>query len=167
MIWIDFLILGVIALSALISLVRGFVKEAMSLVSWIAAFFISSTFYRDLSAILADSIEDALIRDGVSALLLFICTLILGALINYIISQLVQKTGLSGTDRVLGICFGAVRGGLVICAMIFLMTKFFQFADRPWWQASELIPHFEVIIDWFFEHLDETQEIVDQAASAV
>jgi membrane protein required for colicin V production len=167
MIWIDFLILGVIALSAVISLIRGFVKEAMSLASWVAAFFISSTFYRDLSAIMADSIKDDLVRDGVSALLLFISTLILGALINYIISQLVQKTGLSGTDRVLGVCFGGLRGVLVICAMIFLMTNFFQFEDRPWWQASQLIPHFELIKDWFFEHLDEAEKIVDQAASAV
>lgn len=47
--WLDFVILGVIGLSALISLVRGFAKEAMSLVIWFGAFFIASQYYAKLA----------------------------------------------------------------------------------------------------------------------
>ncbi len=110
MIWIDYVILGVIGFSALVSLIRGFVKEALSLVIWFAAFFIASNFYIELAAYFTN-IQDEMLRNGSAIAALFIATLIVGAVVNYVIGQLVQKTGLSGTDRVLGVVFGGVRGG--------------------------------------------------------
>ena len=137
MVWIDFVILGIIGLSAVVSLVRGFVKEAMSLATWLAAFFVASNFYADLSALL--DISDPLIRNGTAIAILFVLTLILGALINYIVSQLVDKTGLSGTDRVLGVCFGAVRGVLIVAALLFFSDTMTGFNQSLWWQQSVLI----------------------------
>ena len=43
--WIDVVILAIIVLSALISVMRGFVKEMLSLVAWVVAFFVAATFY--------------------------------------------------------------------------------------------------------------------------
>ncbi|MGD8174022.1 CvpA family protein [Vibrio sp. TRT 21S02] len=160
--WLDIVILSVIGLSALISLVRGFAKEALSLVIWFGAFFVASQYYAKL-AVYFSNIQDDLIRNGAAIAALFVATLIVGAIVNHVIAQLVQKTGLSGTDRVLGIVFGALRGVLIVSAALFFMDAFTSFPDSEWWRGSQLVPEFSRIIAPFFEHLQATSSFLSGA----
>ncbi|NNE63122.1 MAG: CvpA family protein, partial [Gammaproteobacteria bacterium] len=112
--WLDLVIIGIILISALISLVRGFVKESISLVSWILAGFIAFRYFSALAELLVSYIESPTVRTGIAFSVLFVCTLIVGAIVNFMASQMVSKTGLSGTDKTLGMVFGAARGVLIV-----------------------------------------------------
>jgi membrane protein required for colicin V production len=102
-------------------------------------------------------------RNGSAIAALFVATLVVGAIVNYVISQLVQKTGLSGTDRILGVVFGALRGVLIVAAALFFMDAFTAFPSSEWWKGSQLVPEFSRIIAPFFEHLQATSSFLSGA----
>ncbi len=145
--WFDIIILVVILISALISLVRGFVKESISLATWLAAGFLALSYYLVLADILHSYIESPTISQAVAFAILFITTLIVGAIINFMISQVVDKTGLSGTDKTLGVIFGAARGVLIV-SMIVLFAGLTPMPSENWWQESLLVEHFMGLALW-------------------
>jgi len=153
--WIDWAILIVIALSAGISLLRGFVREALSLAGWVLAFFVAKGFYLELSVLLEPHIETASLRLAVSWSALFLLTLAVSGIVNYLLGQLVEKAGLSGMDRIMGMAFGALRGVLVTSVAIILLREFTPVEKDSWWKQSELIPHVETLGNWFYQQVDD------------
>jgi membrane protein required for colicin V production len=145
--WFDIAILVVILISCLISLVRGFVKESISLATWLVAGFIALRYHPALAELLVPYIESPTIGLAVAFATLFILTLIVGAIINYMVSQLVSKTGLSGTDKMLGMVFGAARG-IIIVSMIVLFAGLTPIPSESWWQESMMVEHFMKVAVW-------------------
>lgn len=145
--WADWVIAVLIAISCLISLKRGFVKEALSLLTWVAAFVVARLFTDQLSVVLGAYIDTPSARVFAAFALLFVVTLVVGALLNNLIGVLVKATGLSGTDRVLGMAFGVARGGLVVVVAVALLEMTPVINDR-WWNESLLIPHFQMMEAW-------------------
>lgn len=158
--YIDFIIIGIIAFSIIVSLLRGFVREVMSLASWVVAFLVANHFY-PYAANFLTHIESSYTRNGAAMVLLFLATLIVGAFVNYLVSQLVDKTGLSGTDRVLGGCFGLLRGVLIVAALLFFVDTFTNFNQSDLWKESKLIPHFGFIVEWFFQKIQENSSLLN------
>ena len=145
--WVDWAIIAIIAISSLISLKRGFVKEALSLVTWIIAGVVAWMFGGALSQHLTDFIEMPSARVIAGCAILFVATLLVGALVNFLISELVRVTGLSGTDRFLGMVFGGARGALLVVVLTGLLSLA-PVQQDPWWQQSSLLPHFLMVADW-------------------
>ncbi|WNW14126.1 CvpA family protein [Pseudomonas sp. DTU_2021_1001937_2_SI_NGA_ILE_001] len=144
---VDWAILAVIAISALISIKRGFVKEALSLVIWIVAGVVAWMFGAGLSYYLADYIATPSARIIASCIILFVATLLVGAMVNFLIGELIRVTGLSGTDRFLGMVFGAARGALLVVVAVGLLSLGPVQQDQ-WWQDSRLLPQFLMVADW-------------------
>lgn len=147
MIWVDYAILGVIGISALISLVRGFVREAISLASLVLAFWVATQFSAHVGEMLSGKISVPSVRVGVAFGLLFVLTLFAGGLVNYLAGLVVRKTGLSGTDRVLGLLFGILRGGAIVTLLI-LAAGLTPLPKDPWWHDSQFIMHFQELAVW-------------------
>lgn len=137
--WLDLAILGVIGLSALISLLRGFVREVLSVLVWVLAFWLSLRFAGDAAAYLEAWIASPTIRLGAAFAAIFVATLVGGALVNQALVTLVGRTGLSGTDRLLGAVFGAGRGAVVVAAVVLLLGVTPMTEERGW-RESTLLP---------------------------
>ena len=148
--WLDLVILGIIALSALISLIRGFVKESISLVTWIVAGTLSFRYFSPMAEMLEPFVESPTIRSVSAFAILFLCTLIIGAIANFIMSQLVSKTGLSGTDKALGVVFGGARGVLIV-TMVVLLASLTPMPQAQWWQDSVTVGMFQNLASWVKE----------------
>nr|WP_272888971.1 CvpA family protein [Stutzerimonas stutzeri] len=131
----------------MISLKRGFVKEALSLLTWIIAGVIAWMFGGALSHHLAGFISTPSFQVIAACAILFVVTLLVGALVNFLVGELVRVTGLSGTDRFLGMVFGAARGGLLVVVLVGLLSLA-PVQQDPWWRESTLLPHFLLVADW-------------------
>ena len=105
---VDFGIIMIVAVLLVLGLVWGFVKIAIALGTWIAASVISFSFAPNLAAsVLQSSFDNPAVRLSVAMGILFILTLMVGALISFLVKQIISRAGLSGLDRVLGMILGA------------------------------------------------------------
>ena len=150
--WVDFAILIIVLLSSVISLLRGFVREALSLTNWVLAIWVSISFAHNLASLLKDSIDSPNVRVSVAFGILFLSTLIVGALVIYLVTQLVRKTGMSGTDRMLGVIFGVARGVMVVGILV-LLAGLTGLPKESWWNESMLLPHFQNLAIWIRDFL--------------
>lgn len=150
LILVDYILLGIIGMSTLIGIWRGFLREFISLATFIAAFVIAYFFAADVAIFLEPYISVPSVRAIISFGGLFLITLFLGGLINLLVSQVIKHTGLSGTDRLVGLIFGAVRGAVLV-GLLLLAAKFTPLPQDPWWQRSAVIPYFEPLANWMYD----------------
>lgn len=142
---VDWLIVCILAVSTLFSLLRGFVKEALSLAVWISAFIITYLFADALALLWPATIEGVALRSGLAMLVLFLGTFIVGTIVKQLIGKFIKAVGLSGLDRVLGMAFGLLRGLLIIFVVMTLVKSLVSVEQQDWWQASLLIGQLELL----------------------
>jgi membrane protein required for colicin V production len=148
----DIIVLAVLALSVLIGLWRGFVAEVLSLVCWIAAFWVAWMFGDAVAAWYGQWLQHPAARVIAGYLTCFLGVLVAGALVGWLLRKLIQGSGLSGTDRVLGMLFGLVRGVLLVVVIVLVM-ELTPLAGAAWWQQSQLLPGFAQGAGWVSAHL--------------
>jgi membrane protein required for colicin V production len=134
----DLIILAIVLLSAVVGLVRGFLREITSLVTWVLAFWLAWRFAGSLAPHLGETLSGP---PGVWAAraIIFITVLVLGAIVAYVLDRLVRMSLFSGLDRMLGFLLGFVRG-VVIVAVVLILGQSAKLDSEGWWQGSKLVP---------------------------
>ena len=144
----DWIIAAVILLSIIISIFRGFIKEALSLASWILAIWLGITFCVNAGEFIHQYIQipTPKFREWAGFAAIFIGTLLLFSLLSYLISKLLIRGPIKGVDRVLGIGFGFLRGIAIVVALL-MVVRALGMEDSQWWSNSKHIPRFEPLMD--------------------
>jgi membrane protein required for colicin V production len=145
--WADWTLIVIITLSSLMSLKRGFVKEALSLATWVIAFVVARTYHSNFQTLLVGSIEEPMLQVIAAFGILFIGTLLVGAGVNFIVGALVRMTGLTPVDRMLGVVFGLARG-LILSVVIVAIVRLTPFSSSEWWLNSIMIENLAVLEQW-------------------
>lgn len=154
--WIDVVIVVLIVLSAIVGLVRGFVREAFSLATWVAAIVLSVLYFKQLAQMMPFDVGNETAQQVLSFTLIFLGVLLVGSLINYLINRATKAVGLGGIDRVLGGAFGVLRGALLVTLLVLLLgLAITGLTEYDVWKQSKLIPKFEEVAEWIKKETPE------------
>lgn len=151
----DWVIVAILLLSLLVGLWRGLVREALALATWLAAIAGALLLGGQVAQFYATWIDLPSARTALGYGTVFVLVLLVGGLLGWLVARVVRAGGLGGTDRVLGLGFGLLRGGLVVAALV-LVLGYTPFPQDPWWQQSELIPRFQPVATWLREQIPES-----------
>lgn len=145
--WVDIAIVIIIGLSVFTGLIRGFVKELIALAVWILAFWVAYHYSHHLDPWLQKYIQDQTVRKVTAFILVLIGTLVAGGLVNAILGFIMKRSGLSGTDRILGMGFGFVRGVFIV-ALIMVVIKMTSLPHEEYSKESKLYAQFDPVVNW-------------------
>lgn len=141
----DIVILVVVGFSSVFGLWRGFVREVLAVLAWIAAVMIAR-FYSPVLVPYLEGITDSETGRSILAFaLLGFGTLFIGSLIIKFVTRLINMAGMQVTDRLLGTIFGFARGVIIVAVVVFFARE--RFATESWWADSRTIPYVENVIE--------------------
>jgi membrane protein required for colicin V production len=137
---LDYVFVAILLVSALIGILRGLIKEALSLLGWIAAVWLAARYGAESGRVVAGLIDDPDVRLWAGRLLVFIAALFAASLLTWFVAWLVRRSPVTGMDRVLGLCFGLARGTLLV-ALVVYAVRAGGFEAEPWYRQSKLLPY--------------------------
>ena len=145
---VDWAIIAVLGLSILLSLWRGFVREAVSLAGWIAAFVIANMFVGEMAVFLQQWIANVTGRYVAAYALLFVGMLLVAGIVGKLSAQVIKVTGLTLLDRLLGTVFGLARGIIVVLVVVYVLRQLAPPQNLLWLDESQLMPHVDMLGQW-------------------
>ena len=148
----DYVVLVIMGLSVLLSILRGFVREALALASWVVAFFVAKLYTLELAPLLPQSIPSQSLRLLAAFLILFLAALLICSLLAIALSAVFKRAGLGWMDRCLGALFGLARGIIIVGVLVLLGGLTTVPKDVRWRNAMFSAPLEAMVINvlpWF------------------
>jgi membrane protein required for colicin V production len=149
--WIDYAIIGIIALSAITGLIRGFIKEVVALGVWVLAGWMAFVYAKPVATWLGTYVQDKSARVILAYVVIIVGTLIIGGLLNTMLSFIMHHSGLTGTDRLLGLGFGAARG-IFIVALIMVVIRLSAFPEEEYRKQAQFYAYFNPLVNWMYQY---------------
>jgi membrane protein required for colicin V production len=132
----DYLVIGIMVLSLLVGWWRGLVYEVLSLLGWMAAYFVARLFAHSLAPHLPAVLGSEVLQTAAAFVVLFLGTLILSGIVSLLLSKLVKFVGLGWLDGLLGALFGLIRGTFLILLAV-LLAGVTSLPQEKFWQDAQ------------------------------
>ena len=137
---LDYLILAIILISAIAGLVRGFLKEVIALVTWVAAVWFAWHLGPSLEPYMGGALRQAPFGLWAGRAAVFIAVLVVGTIVGAILSNFMRLSLFSGVDRLLGFMLGVARG-VVVLGVFMILGQAVRLDSEGWWKRSQLVNH--------------------------
>ena len=132
--WLDLAVFGIVVLSAIFAFARGFAREALSIVAWAGAAYITFVFYNPAYAMIEARVHERLLAQIITLFGLFVGSLVVLTIITSLFARRIRFTALVPIDRTLGFIFGLARGAFLVCLAFLLLTVSVpQQSEWPTW----------------------------------
>ncbi|WP_293853676.1 CvpA family protein [Steroidobacter sp.] len=162
----DYLILGVVVLSMLLGLIRGFVREAIGVIAWLGGLWLAWRYAHVVEPLLAGRVGDPPVSTWAARTLIVLGVLVLGWILAGILSYMLRHSGLSiMVDRLLGLVTGFVRGAVVVAVFV-LLGQFVQLTQTHWWKSSRLMPYASEAAGWLQSFAETGMSVLEKQRQA-
>ncbi len=141
----DYIVIAIVVLCVVVSMMRGAVKEMLSILGWVAAFYFAKIYSPMLAALLPEGVPTEGLKTLIAFLILLIAVLFLSGLLAMAISGVVSKVGLGGLNRVFGIIFGFAKGTLIVSVLVFL-AGLTSLPKEQMWTDAVLSEPLEILV---------------------
>ena len=140
----DYVVIAGVVLSAVGGAVRGFLREAIALATWLVALFVAWHFSHLIEPHLGGLLAGSAVKPWAARVIIVVLILLLGMIVGAAVGHLVRRSMFDGADRFLGLLFGAARGAVLLGVGV-IVGRLLRLDSEPWWRHSLLIPYGESI----------------------
>lgn len=144
---LDLVLLAIILVSAIYGIVRGLIRELLSLLSWAVSIWLAFKYAPDFSPLLEPYLDSPQLQYLIALAAIFVVSLLLFSLCAIVLAKLLSLVGIAGTDRSLGAVFGIIRGIAIGLILVFLL-RLTPADEQDWFTSSSLVPYFDPIFAW-------------------
>ena len=144
----DHLFAAILLISLFLGCLRGFVREAISLLTWLIGLWLAWHFAYVLYPWLGGALAEPGIREWTGRAIVLFLTLLVGSAIGSIVAHFIQRAaGLAMMDRIVGGIFGLVRA-IVVIGLLVIGGRAVNLDLEPWWQKTKSMPAAEAVANW-------------------
>jgi membrane protein required for colicin V production len=144
----DYLFVVIVLFSVTAGAIRGFLREAILLLSWLVGLWVAWHYAHVVGPYLGGALDSPVLREWAGRIALLAAIVFAGSILAAFVAWLLHRnSGLAATDRLMGALFGVVRS-LVIVGVVVMAGRGLAMQDEAWWESSRLMPYAEHAAAW-------------------